>query len=814
MSSSWILRTRQMSEAGKEILIREALASHMRNARDRQLVAETLKQRLPLEDIVSFFAAFYLTNYQDVRLKGVETASELPGEQKDQATVESRKLLELEIRRLLENKQLEELEVARLVSEFMVEFCDEVVMPDSSNQQTVEEVTGLLQSYIGRIPKEYSPNHIVDFVNGVTGWGSSWRDEVYEKASGLKESSLTLRDELLKEREWEIPETAVLLRGITNVTGQATYAGERLSFDSVGKEKWEEIARAAIQNIAKTGQGQQVLRRAQRIRLEALDAIEREFETPTSLDEFESRVGDFLAKRIAEEIAVNPNDAFALLGHLLGLNAGDIRAALRPKGIVNPSDLVSGLGSSAADQPDQTVGVQADKGDLLDVDRSLKTLDKIEQTLEKSVKGILRSRGLKSSELDKISVQLLTKDRSKLIGIEIVVVEQLKKTVRVPPPQEIARLIKLREDVHSGALTTVGVSSGSQISHQLKQEETIRSLKLDIVWHLMIGLFTNLTRVVETYTRSKQDVLRIKALLKSIYEKTESELQVYREEILFDFAVVRVQEIKSVFADMDTLSLWAWFHARLSGKDMDSAKFELRSSPSPVFEGIARTPLGLDRLESGNYAIAYDVMSRFLRREGRVKQAKEEAAIESRLEEQKSIESKRKELDVLTFIYTKAQTVFRAIARTGTQGLEWTLNDNAKCANLLGLYVRTNRGRPVCTVCGSTPKEGPCPTHGSGNMSTSADLDNLAVFIMQAISEVKTGLIGPTAEPLAWDKAKAIVQRETNALKQKGKLSKKTNLKLLLPGEIDNIVGPAMASVVRQYFNESLQYAARRADLA
>jgi hypothetical protein len=803
-----------MSEAGKEILLREALASHMRNTRDRQLVADLLKQRLPLEDIVSFFAAFYLTNYQDVRLKGLDAAEDIPGEQKDRATTESRRLLEMEIRRLLGNKQREELDVARLVSEFMVEFCDEVAKPDSSDGQTVKDVVSLVQSYLNRIPKDYSANHDIDFINGVTGWGPTWRDQVYEKASGLKESSLTLREELLKEREPEIPETAVLLRCISNVLEQTTYLQGRLIAQDVAENKWEDIARAVIQQVAKAGQGQHSLRSAHQLRLEAIDAIEREFETPTSLEEFENRVADFLAKRLAEEIAANPNDAYGLLGYLLGLNPNDIRAALRPKGIASPSDLISGFSAFAGGEPEGVGSSRADRSDLEDVDRSLRTLDKIEQTLEKSVKGMLRSRGLRSTELDKISIQLLTKDRNSLIGIEIVVLEQLKKTVRVPPPQEIARLIKLREDVQKGALTSVGVSSGSQVSRDLKQDETIRLLRLDIVWHLMIGLFTNLARVAETYIRSKQDILRIRTLLKSIYEKTESELQVYREEILFDFAVARVQEIKSVYPELDTLSLWAWFHARLSGKDMESAKSELSTSPSPVFQDVAIAPLGIGGLRTDNYAVAFDVMTRFLSREGRVKQAREEVAIESKLEEQKTIESKRKELDVLTFIYTKAHTVFRAIGRTGTQGLEWTPNDSAKCANLLGLYVRTNRTRPICTVCGSTTKEGACPTHGTEMVSPSTDLDNLAVFVMQAMYEVKAGLVGPSAEPMTWDKAKAIVQRETNSLKLKGKLSRKTNLKQLLPGEIDNIVGPAMAAVVGQYFNESLQYAARRANLA
>ena len=58
MSSSWILKTKQMSEAGKEILLREALANHMRSTRDRKMFSTILEEPRPLQEILSFFASY------------------------------------------------------------------------------------------------------------------------------------------------------------------------------------------------------------------------------------------------------------------------------------------------------------------------------------------------------------------------------------------------------------------------------------------------------------------------------------------------------------------------------------------------------------------------------------------------------------------------------------------------------------------------------------------------------------------------------------------------------------------------------------
>jgi hypothetical protein len=802
-----------MSEAGKEILLREALATHMRSPRDRQMVAGILADRRPLEELLSFFSAFYLVNYQDVHIKQNKAGGQLTIEQKGDTEKESRRLLELEVRQILGNKQREEFDRARLVSEFSIALCDIVNDTNASEPQTVKRVVTQLKSYLSKLPREYAGNHDVDLVNEVTGWGPLWRSDIYAKASGLKESSMSLRDELLREHEEEVPETSILKLGIARLLGRPTCLTARLMMSGVTDETWDEVALAAIGNLPK-GRNRQTLKRAHELRIAVLDAVEGDIDTPTTIGDFENRIADIVAKKLSTEFEKNPTDTFTFLGCLLGLNPEDIRVSLQSKGIATPADLAVGLSAFFGRATASKAADLVSRENLEDLTRSLKTLEKIEQTLERSVKGMLRSRGLNKAELDKISLQLLTKDRSSLIGIEIEVVEELKKKVRLPPPDEIERLIKARASLQGTGAAQAGAASAHEMGQQLRQEETIASLKLDIVWHFMIGLFTNLTRVVETYVRSKQDLLRTKALLKSIYEKTETELQYLREEILIDLTANRVQEFKCVHPELDTPAISGWLHARFSGLDMALAESDLESTPSPVFEGIAESPLGLSGLECDNYAVAFDLMSRFLKQERAQRMVKEEAAIQAQLAEQRIADSKRKTLDPLLFIYTKAHTVFRAIGRLGTKGLEWTPIDDAKCANLLSYYVRVNRGRLVCSVCGETPKEGVCPTHGKSDTTTSNDMDNLAVFVMRALTDIKSGLIGPTSEAMPWDKTRAIIQREVSLLRQRGKLTAKTNVRELIPGELNYIVGPAIAAVVGKYFNESLEYAARRADLA
>ena len=99
-------------------------------------------------------------------------------------------------------------------------------------------------------------------------------------------------------------------------------------------------------------------------------------------------------------------------------------------------------------------------------------------------------------------------------------------------------------------------------------------------------------------------------------------------------------------------------------------------------------------------------------------------------------------------------------------------------------------------------------------MNDSNDIDNLSWFVMRAITDIKEGLLGAKAEPVSWSDARSIVQKEIATLRRRGKLTSKTNLKAMMPGDINYVVGPAIASVIGNYFNESLEYAARRAGIA
>ncbi|TXT57362.1 MAG: hypothetical protein BAJATHORv1_10063 [Candidatus Thorarchaeota archaeon] len=821
MSSNWLVKTRQMSEAGKEIFLGEALVTHMRSSRDRQLFKRRLDGAVFLEDLIREFAAFYLHTYQGTIVISYEESGDVPAEEKEKVAKDEQTLLREEIKLVLDKRYNEGLHTLKTISEFVITFCNDYTTA-STDDTARSRVSDLIKEYLTNIPSEYSPNCRVDFLNAITGWADKWREELYIKASGLKESSLSLIDELTRPHDQEIVEISVLKRGIEQIIGETTYLRSTITPSAINSEAWKHIVDTVIDNLCKGTIETNIAKTVHALRIEILDFIESKLKESYTIEKLESELGAFVAERFAQVLQEYSQIAFDILDYYTNTPPGTSQSTLGRKGIRSVEELVAGLLQASKDvgaeteiKPEgQPEAPAFTKEELERLERSLKTIDKLEQTLEKPVKGMLKARGLRASELDKIDITFLTKDRKSLLGMEVPVLEALKKKMRVPPPDEVKKLLEARELVKSGALKSMGVSSASDMSHQRIQSETMVALRDDLAWYAIIPTLTPVVRVVETYHRSKQDLLRTKALLKSIYEDADTHLQNLREEILIDLTQERIYEMKTVHPHLHAASISAWFHARLSNRDMEHADKLLRTTPSPLFTGVIDKPLNVDKLEFDNYTIAFDVMQRFLKRERVKKMEKEEAAVQAKIEEELIAERKRASLSPLIWIYTKSHTVFRAIGRVGTKGLEWTATDDAKCANLLAYYVKMHRGRPFCRICGSTPKEGDCETHGKAHMVNADDIDNLSVFVQRAISDIKDGLIGPTATPMTLEEARNIIRREINALRRKGKLSRKTNISAMMPGDINYIVGPVIAKLIGKYFNESLVYAARRVDFA
>ena len=94
--------------------------------------------------------------------------------------------------------------------------------------ETLTRTEDLIKEYLGMIPNEFSQNHDIDFLNQLTQYDVKLRDELYAKASGLKETAMSLRDEVLREHDAEVIEITVLKEGLRRIWGEPHYASAHI----------------------------------------------------------------------------------------------------------------------------------------------------------------------------------------------------------------------------------------------------------------------------------------------------------------------------------------------------------------------------------------------------------------------------------------------------------------------------------------------------------------------------------------------------------------------------------------------------------
>ncbi|MDF1541479.1 MAG: hypothetical protein P1Q69_21450, partial [Candidatus Thorarchaeota archaeon] len=352
----------------------------------------------------------------------------------------------------------------------------------------------------------------------------------------------------------------ILKNGIEDTVGTVRLLETRVLTDDFPVESWKRIATTIIDRILDTDSNVRAIRFAYDIRMATLDVMEQEIETPTTLEEYESTIGQVIVEEFGRLAADDSRLIFEVIGHFIALPTSEVATLLRQNGITDSAAIVSGLKAAldAASSPSEDVieGPSYTKEQLEEMTRSLRFLEKIEHTLEKPIKGMLRAKGLRGMELEKISIEFLLKDRSKLLALEEQVLAELnEKKLRIPDQEEMQRLMNLREEFKSGALTGSEISTSSEIRGQLDHGKSMESLRLDLVWHFTIGVLKNLARIVETYIRSKKDIQRAKTLLKSIYEDSEAQLQFLREEILIDLFSMRLYEMKVIHPELDATTV-------------------------------------------------------------------------------------------------------------------------------------------------------------------------------------------------------------------------------------------------------------------
>ncbi len=802
MSMVNIIRSRQMREAGKELILTEALPLHMRSSRDRRnLIQFVGSDRITLNDALLDFAAMYLYHFQGVRLFDI-SESQLNAEEQQKKIEEEKSLLRSEIRFLVNNHHIDEIRIAIDEIKIMLDIIDSLKSTRMREEQ-INKVNEILEAYLSENANKYPSFLIIDLIGYITGWSKYYKNKLYQKASSLKETSLSLKQEMLRRHEEEVIEISTFIAVFNRLKFTESMLQETLTWDKFSKVK-DDIIKSIIENLERNQYSIDVLAGMYKIKLSIISKISEYIDKEINFDNIDTLFSNIIRNALLEVFESLRDKTIDAIAALFDISKSEVMMDLRRSGISTASQLFETLkatGSSGG------TTIELDFVEDMDVlQRDLRHLAKIRQSLEKKVKPRLLARGLRGDALMQIHIDFLLKPREKLFGIENQVLSELSKIVTIPPPDKLKSMLELEQKV-TESLNKLGFKSISELQSAMTSSKVGDKIVLDVAYMSIGDFLRHLSRVIEVYLKARKDLERVKSVIKWIFEDTISELQPAREEVLTDALNNTAREFKIVLPYLPALDIASFIWARFSSQSIETAKQDLMTTPSPVFAGIVDMPLAIDKLDYRNYAIGYDISHRYIVQEFKKKTIREDLWLARAEEEKRLLEEKRKRVDILSWIDSRAISIFRA-GRRGVAGLEWTQRDTQKASNLLTYFLVNRRGIKMCKECGATVTGDYCPIHGSASVVVANDYENLVYFLSKALTSIRTHL-SQKEQTVSMSEARTIVDREISRLRQSGKLSSKTNIEELLPGEIEQIVGPAMASLIGKYFNESLRYIRR-----
>ncbi len=803
MSMVNVIRTRQMREAGKELILIEALPIHIRSSRDRRnLVQFVGSEKFTLNDALLDFAAMYLYHFQGVRLFDISEA-QLNAEEQQKKIEEEKELLRSEIRYLVNNYHIDEIKLAIDEIKILLDIIRVLKSTHAQNEQ-MAKIEEILENYLTENANKYPGFLIVDLIGYITGWAKKYRSQLYQKASSLKETSLSLKQEMLRRHEEDVIEIYTFIEVFNRLKFEESMLQDPLTWDKFTNVK-DDILKSIVEHLERSQYSLDVLEGMYSIKLGIISKVAEYIDKEINFDNIDSLFSRVSRENLLHVFETLHDKTIDAIAALFDISKSEVMMDLRRSGISTASQLFETLKSSGSAQGE--VSIELDFVDDLDVlQRDLRHLAKIRQSLEKKVKPRLLARGLRGDALMQIHIDFLLKPREKLFGIENQVLSELSKIVTIPPPDKLKDMLEIEKKV-TESLNKLGFSSISELQSAMTSSKVGNKIVLDISYMAISDFLRHLSRVIEVYLKARKDLERVKSVIKWIFEDTISELQPAREEVLTDALNNTTYEFKVVLPYLSALDIASFIWARFSSQSIKSAKEDLMTTPSPVFSGVIDLPLAIDKLDYHNYAIGYDISHRYILQEFKRKTIREDLWLARAEEEKRRLEEKRKRVDILSWIDSRAISVFRA-GRRGVAGLEWTQRDTQKASNLLAYFLINRRGIKMCKECGKTITGDYCPIHGPASVVVANDYENLVYFMSRALTSIRTHL-SQKEQSVSMSEARTIVDRELSRLRQSGRLSSKTNIEELLPGEIEQIVGPAMASLIGKYFNESLNYIRR-----
>jgi len=656
-----------------------------------------------------------------------------------------------------------------------------------------EEIENVVTRHLAEI-YAFPRTHLIDFLGDLLGISYRFRSEFIKMTYGLKPLSLEVEEEVRKPHEEECVEISTYLKvkeelGLTE--------NEELNIKNL-KQFSKKVASRILSYVPKNEGDLKLYADAYEVKIQLVKMLIEYSSRKTSLSDFFNkvleRVLSYLKSRAHDDLLLN-----RALSSITGYRAGgEIEVNLEAlKMTLLGGDTYSKIMVKLGE-----LGI--DKRDLTFLLERCRRLEKIREVLTREVIPRLRGRGY---SIHGVNLEVFALPPDKLGGLEKAVIEEVKKHVSLPPPDEFKRLLENEETLQK-IMEATGLFDVGMLKAAVEAEVALEEITKQIMSKLLFECMGHASRVVELYNRAKKDGERLKMLFKIINDEEDENVRCVKEELLIEVLLRRQREIHDVFTHLNAEKICGFIWARQTNRSLNEALEEIKSTPSPLFSGVAEAKLNFGALPPVSYSAAYDLSQRYLE----FSRMHLEAVQEAKEREAEAKEIARKEIyeriDPTGLLERKLTIALRAPTGVGRTELEWSEKDTRKLEAMSKIFVGSEIGKTICPYCARVVKGNSCPEHGYVEPITEGPLEALAKFyflslkIIEELTERKSKELGKKVE---FKDALRTVKSIFSELRVRGKLSPKTTERSVMEGDMDRYLIPAVAREIGEVYMKALR---------
>ncbi len=176
-------------------------------------------------------------------------------------------------------------------------------------------------------------------------------------------------------------------------------------------------------------------------------------------------------------------------------------------------------------------------------------------------------------------------------------------------------------------------------------DDILENLCREIYFRMLAKVTRQISRILETYNKVKEDQSRFLMAIKKLHEHSEDQewVVVKIEELVIKRITNRQKELTIVFnAERDPFLVNGFILARFLDTKLSDAVKSLETQPSSVYTGIKDLKLPSDMISPISYSLAYDLLERYkMLHEKRKLQVEEAKRVEFQKREKKKAEIRK-----------------------------------------------------------------------------------------------------------------------------------------------------------------------------